>query len=343
MKLDVVAADAARHARPRHAMWELYQRLDASLHEPGSSPATLGDKMRALVFPTESMWSFAREVSASATDQDAIFCSSEAAGLQVAATLGTGRSRARLAVFVHNVDRPRARAALKLWRLSRSVDLFMACSPEQVAFLRGYLGLPPERVRLVWDHTDTSFFKPGPVSPDKRRPMILSVGLEQRDYKTLAAATFDLDVDVRISGFSNDAKAIANTFPAELPSNMSRRYYDWLELVQLYRDADVVVVSCYENRYAAGVQSLMEAMACGRPVIASATRGLSGYLDAAVVSVPPSDPWAMRREILNVLQDPTGSATRGAAAHELATAKFALDRYVSEIVDAMMGLASTRT
>ena len=81
------------------------------------------------------------------------------------------------------------------------MDLFLACSQRQVDFLREHLGLPSDRVRLVWDHTDTRFFSPGPARRGPR-PVIASVGLEQRDYRTLAAATHDLDVDVRISGSS---------------------------------------------------------------------------------------------------------------------------------------------
>ncbi|MEM5838768.1 hypothetical protein AAHH59_10735, partial [Pediococcus acidilactici] len=60
---------------------------------------------------------------------------------------------------------------------------------------------------MLPDQTDTIFFRPSPASLDKPRPVIASVGLEKRDYRTLAAATSDLDVDVKISGFSRDASA----------------------------------------------------------------------------------------------------------------------------------------
>ena len=278
-------------------MWELAQRLDAEIHEPSPEPAHGADVLRSRVAPPDSLWTLARRVRAETGPDDAVFCPSEAGGLQFAAVCDQeARARPRLAMFVHNVDRPRARFALKWWHMARSVDLFLACSSAQVQFLRSFLGLSADRARLLWDHTDLRFFAPGPASLDKRRPIIASVGLEQRDHKTLAAASRDLDVDVRISGYSQDAAAMERTFPNPLPANMSRRFYEWPELVQLYRDADVVVVSCHENRYAAGVQSLMEAMACCRPVIATATRGLAAYLHPSVIAVPPGDarPCAMR-------------------------------------------------
>ena len=156
-------------------------------------------------------------------------------------------------MFVHNLDRPRGRLALKLFGIKRSTELLLACSELQTSFLRDFLRTDQHQVKFIWDHTDIAFFCPGPANVNKKRPLIVSVGLEQRDYQTLAAATGDMDVDVKISGFSEDAAVLRRTFPAEMPANMSRKFYEWLDLVQLYRDADVVVVSVLENKYAAGV------------------------------------------------------------------------------------------
>jgi glycosyltransferase involved in cell wall biosynthesis len=329
MHLPEVAASAARHEQPRHAMAELAASLAATVHEPGLDAGNAFDRLRCFVAPPAALWSAARRVLRGTGPGDAVFCSSEAGGLQIAA-LG-GRRRPRLALFVHNVDRPRARFALRTWRMADKVDLFMACSTNQVEFLRRHLRLSDDRVRHVWDHTDNRFFTPGPASLGKRRPLVVSVGLEQRDYKTLAAATRDLDVDVRISGFSKDAASLARTFPDPMPANMSRRFYEWPELVQLYRDADVVVVSCHENRYAAGVQSLMEASACRRPLVATVTEGLAAYVDDSVLAVRPADVAGMREAIERSLAERAGAEARAARAHRLASERYGLDRYVSEI------------
>lgn len=335
MNLAEGAARAVRHEEPRHAMAVLASRLNATVHEPDDSPVAPFDGLRAKIAPTGSLWSLARRVLAQAGAGDTVFCSSEAGGLQMAALCAKRSSRPRLVVFVHNVDRPRARLALKWWRMAESVDVFLACAATQVDFLRSYLALPESRVRHVWDHTDTAFFSPGPALPGKKRPVIVSVGLEQRDYKTLAAATHDLDVDVRISGFSKDAGAMARTFPPTLPANMSRRFYAWPDLVQLYRDADAVVVSCHENRYAAGVQSLMEAMACRRPLIATTTVGLRAYVDDCVTGVPPGDASAMRSAIEATLADRHLAEARAYRGHEISTSRYDLNRYVDDIIAAM--------
>ena len=338
MQLAASLEQAARGEAPRHALAMLAAGLDAVVHEPDAAPSPRRlDRARARVLPPIDLWTLARRVRAATRPGDVVFCSSEAGGLQFAAVCAAA-NRPRLALFVHNLDRPRGRFALRWWRAAAKVDLFLACSQRQVEFLRGFLGLPAERVRHVWDHTDTAFFSAGPAAPAKARPLVISVGLEQRDYKTLAIATADLDVDVRISGFSKDAGAMARTFPETLPANLARRFYAWPELAQLYRDADVVVVSCHENRYAAGVQSLMEAMASGRPVVATATAGLAAYLGPMVVAVPPGDAAAMRAAILRTLADPAEAARRAAEGHALAQVRFGIERYVGEIDAAMRAL-----
>lgn len=317
---------------PRDSMALLTETLCAQLHQPDpAETVSPADRLRARILPTTDWWALARRVHARTGPSDTVFCSSEAGGFQLAAVCAQHKTRPRLAMFVHNVDRPRTRFALTWWKVAQQVDLFLACSTYQVEFLQRHLNLPSGRVRHIWDHTDTRFFTPGPPSPDKKRPLIVSVGLEQRDYSTLAAATADLDIDVRISGFSKDAAVLARTFPATLPANMSRRFYSWPELVQLYRDADVVVVSCQHNRYAAGVQSLMEGMACRRPVIATATQGLSSYLHESVLRVSPGDVQGMRQAILQTLADPAEAAQRAQQGHDLALQRHDLDTYVAEI------------
>jgi glycosyltransferase involved in cell wall biosynthesis len=221
--------------------------------------------------------------------------------------------------------------------MQNTVDLFIACSEYQREFLKRYLSLSDDRIKLVDDCTDDRFFTPGPPSASKRRPLVVSVGLEQRDYKTLALATSDMNIDVRISGYSKDAKG-AGAFPDHLPSNMERNFYNWPDLVQLYRDADAVVVSCYENKYAAGVQSLMEGSSCGRPIIVTRTSGLSSYLNNSVVSIRSGSSNEMATAIQTILVNREFSEQQANLALRETRNRYTMDRYVSEISDVLRRL-----
>ena len=310
----------------------LARELSAVVHAPGDGPVSMVDGWRARLAGPAPLWSMAREIARQVRAGDVVFSGTEAGGLQIGQVCSGLRQKPKLGMFVHNLDRPRGRAALKLFGIKGNTELLLACSELQTTFLRRFLSADESQVKFIWDHTDTTFFSPGAAGPAKRRPLIVSVGLEQRDYQTLAAATSDMDVDVKISGFSEDAAVLARTFPADMPANMSRKFYEWLDLVQLYRDADVVVVSVHENKYAAGVQSLMEGMACGRPVVATSTAGLRSYLrDDVVLSFPPGDAAALRTCIEQTLRDPATAEARATRGVELARSRHGIERYVSQI------------
>lgn len=334
-----IAQKAEMAQSPRHGMGLLAQRLNAQVHQPQGLPLSLSDRLQAKLVNSPESWALARSLKSQVGAEDCIFCTSEAGGLQIAAVCGAQRDRPQLAVFVHNLDRPRGRLALKLWQAAKRIDLFLACSQLQIDFLRQYLPISPTQVRFIWDHVDTQFFTPGLPTAAKKRPQIVSVGLEQRDYRTLAAATADLAVDVKISGFSRDAVALAQAMPDPLPANMSRQFYAWPELVQLYRDADVVVVSVRENRYAAGVQALMEAMACQRPVVVTATAGLSAYLNPeAVTCIQPGDVQQMRQAILHYLDHPDTALAKAQYGYQLAQEKHTMERYTEDVAACLQSL-----
>jgi glycosyltransferase involved in cell wall biosynthesis len=329
---------AAKQLAPRHAVDLLAKKLDATVHQPDEEKCSIPDKMRAKLLPPTELWSLARKVHRSVAAGDVVFCASEAGGFQIASMQPRGKA-VRLAMFVHNVDRPRARFALKLWNMSQSVDLFLACSTAQVEFLQNFLNIDDTRAKHLFDHTDTKFFTPGPASKIKKRPLVVSVGLERRDYKTLAAATSEMNVDVSISGFSKDAAALRETFPKTMPENMSRKFYEWPELVQLYRDADAIVVSCFENKYAAGVQSLMEAAACEKPVVVTATKGLSAYINEFVYAVKPGDVGEMRSAIKAALTNKVEASARAKGGREFALQRFDMGIHVAEIAKNLRSLS----
>ncbi|KAB8315015.1 glycosyltransferase family 4 protein [Tolypothrix campylonemoides VB511288] len=338
--LEGITEDAKAHKCPQHSMWMLRQRLKATVHEPKLNSSSLIDKIRSKVVGRAEYWELARNLSSVLGEDDVIFCLSEAVGIEIATVCGAKKNRPKIAVFFHNIIRPRGLLALKLFGLADKIDLFFACSGPQVNFLRSYLNLPESRACFVWDSTDIHFFTPGPTSSNKLRPVIVSVGLEKRDYQTLAKATADLDVDVKISGFSQDAPLLARTFPKQMPNNMSRRFYEWPDLVQLYRDADIVVISLLENKYAAGVQVLMEAMACRRPVIVTRTDGLIGYLlhPGSVKIINPGDADELRQAIIHFLTHPQEAEAQAQIGYELALKRHNTEQFVEVIATKLESL-----
>jgi glycosyltransferase involved in cell wall biosynthesis len=346
--LDGIDRDAQLGKCPRHVLQALRDRLNATVHAPDGEAISLSDKLRSKIYSKPEHWAAARKLSEQVSSDDVIFCNGEDIGIPVAAVCGESSvkrsypvgNRPKIVVYFHNIDRLRGRVLLKLFGLADKIDVFMVCASPQADFLRSYLAIPESRILVLLEQTDTQFFTPGPVSGEKKRQTVVSVGLEKRDYRLLAAATADLDVDVKISGFSKDAKALSQAFPDTMPENMSRKFYEWPDLVQLYRDADVIAVCLVDNKYAAGVQGLLEAMACKRPVVITRTQGIVDYLAAPdiakVVDVP--DAAGLREAIVHLLKNPQEAESQAQRGYEMVVNQHSSEPYVDVLAQKLRSL-----
>ncbi len=331
---------AARMQRPRHSVPFLARRLGAKLYQASLDAPTpsLSDRLRSRLLGSPHGWSLAREMASRLGRNDVIFCLDAEVGVPMAVTLRGRSDRPKLVVYLHNLDRPRGRVGGSLFGIADCVDLFTSCCSSQLEFVRDRFNVSEDRTLLLLNHVDNKFYTPGAPSPGKKRPLIVSVGLERRDYVTLAAATKDLDVDVVVDAFSPNARKMPQAFPDQLPGNMSFRTSKPTELVQLYRDADAVVVSMFPNKYA-GLTTLVEGLACERPVIASRTVGLADYLvPNEVTSVEPSNPDAMRAAIVQVLQNPEEARAQARRGYLSVARRYDFDRYIEMVAERLEAL-----
>lgn len=327
--LERIGHDAELGLSPRHVMWTISQRLGATIHQPSGHPVSFFDKIRSKISSRPEHWALARKLSERLDSNDTIFCPGEDMGIPIATLCGAKRNRPKIAVFFHNIDRPRGRLAMKLFRLVDNIDFFVSNTRLKLDLFRDW-GVPESRLLMLPEQTDTAFFTPGVSQPNKQRPIIASVGLEKRDYRVLAEATADLDVDVKIGGFSKDARATAQAFPETMPANMSNKFYSWPDLLQLYRDADIVAVTLTENKCCAGVTSLVEAMACRRPLVVTKTQGLADYVAPPGIAtvVNPGDAKGLRDVIAKLLNNPQEAEAQARRGYELALKEHNSENYV---------------
>jgi glycosyltransferase involved in cell wall biosynthesis len=111
------------------------------------------------------------------------------------------------------------------------------------------------------------------------------------------------------------------------------------ELLGAYNAATIVVHSRPLEPFAL---SLIEALACGRPVLAPAGGGTPELLVEAGVLVPPEDPAAMGQTLAALLGDGERRATLSAAARARAQHRFSLERMRAEWVDTLERVSPVR-
>jgi glycosyltransferase involved in cell wall biosynthesis len=337
--LEEIVNKAKAGKRPLHVMWDISQILGAKIHQSESVQVLLIDKILAKIIGEPSDWALARQLSLQLNEEDIIFCNGEQLGIPIATLCYSLPRRPKIITLVNNLNRPRGRLVLKLLNIKDKIDLFLTCTNSQVEFLRNYLHLPENRIHHICSQPaiDTSFFTPGEASYKKIRPLIASGGLEKRDYLTLANALQNLDVDVKVCAFSPNASKLKSSFPKVMPSNMSCDFYEMHDLVQLYRDSDLVVLSLLENNYEAGLTTLFEAMACQRPVIvtrSSQTGIINQLIDSGIVTgVNLGDSVDLQEAVIKILNDSERAKQQVEQGYEMILKQFNHNSYIQELVE----------
>jgi glycosyltransferase involved in cell wall biosynthesis len=341
--LEEIAQTAAAGKCPRHALKAVCDRLNATVHQPYEKSILPSDRLLAQLIGKPEHWVLARRLVSQLRQDDVIFCTGEDIGFPLAILCRNNPQRPKIAVCVMATQRLRVLTLIKLFRLTQAIDLFLTETQIKRDAFQQSLRLPDHRVQSLSIQTDTQFFKPGACDISKSRPLIVSAGLEHRDYQTLAEAVSGLEVDVKICAVSpNASRRMRVRFPQTMPSNMTAHPYDWPEFLQLYRDADIIVLSLLDNRLSAGLTTLMEAMACDRPVIATRTPGLiSQLIDGQVITgVNPSDPMKLRQAIAHLLQHPEQAKQQARRGYERVLQYHTTEQYVEELVTLLQSMGT---
>ena len=147
-------------------------------------------------------------------------------------------------------------------------------------------------------HIDTEFYRAQPFQPNRT---ILTVGDDiGRDFPTLLTAIKGLDAEAIVK--TNQPVAERDALPRV--RRIAQRL-DWTAYRDMFAQARCVVIPVADTIHASGVGSLLEAMAMGKPIVATGSAGLRDYLvhEENALVVPCGDPAAMRAAIERLLSD----------------------------------------
>lgn len=160
--------------------------------------------------------------------------------------------------------------------------------------------------------TDLEYFKPKEIPEEN---FIFTVGYDpDRDYATLFEATKDLGVKVIVTQ-SHRTKNL----PTVLPPHVEVKRFSDAELLEYYAKAKMVVLPLNTKsgiNDAMGCSTLVEAMAMGKPVVASRTFTMESYISHGVngMLVAERNVEEMKDAISNLLRDDTKRKEMGRAA-----------------------------
>jgi glycosyltransferase involved in cell wall biosynthesis len=174
----------------------------------------------------------------------------------------------------------------------------------EVEELRAWLGEDGPRVALVPFGVDVEFFRPD----DTAKPVadVVSVGADpRRDFALLVELARRLpEHSFRIVASADNAHALGG-----LPENVSLEVdVPFARARECLLGVRVVALPVRENSYSGATTTLLQAMACGKPVVVSRTAAIAqGYhLEDGENCrlVPPGDPEAFERAVVDALDEP---------------------------------------
>ena len=255
-----------------------------------------------------------------------------------------GRLRSPLVGILSGiVNRPwRPTRALTTKPLLRAMDTVLYGEGELEALLALDSRLAG-RVHVLGFGVDTRFWNPGATAPGRE---VLAIGNDgARDWETLVRAAPSIAAPVHV--------LTRHTAPAELPANVTWEPADWHrslisdeEILARYRRAAAVVVPLRDVPQPSGQSVTLQAMACGRPVVLTRTRGLwdRSLRDGENVRlVAPSDPGALVGRIAELLDDPPRAHELGTAARRHVVASAGIDGFAEKLERVCRGAVERRS
>ena len=194
----------------------------------------------------------------------------------------------------------------------RGLDGVVALCKEQAEYFYNFL--PPEKVFLVPHGVKTTYWQPDGDAPKPSDPVFVNVGWWLRDIEMLKATI--RRVHERDKGIRFKIVTFAHLFEKYegLPNTELLAGIPDDDLREVYRSARAILIPL---EYVTANNAVLEAMACGTPVISTNNGGLPEYVDdASGFKVNPKDVDSCVEAVLRLAGDRALSETMGRAARK---------------------------
>jgi glycosyltransferase involved in cell wall biosynthesis len=276
---------------------------------------------------------------------DVVLAWADRLGLPLALAHKLSRPTARLVMASYMLTTPKKAIPMRALRLHSDLAAIVTTGTAQLEMAATRLGVPREKLRRIPIGVDDRFWTPRQGGTPANGP-IVAVGWEERDYETLLRAASGSDLRFELAVGRVGASATTGVTTSELgPPPPNVRLHANLsspELRDLYARAQFVVVPLKDVDYDSGSLTITEAMAMGKAVVVTRTRGQRDLVREGEHGryVPPRDPGALREVMQRLAADPNGTAAMGDAGRRLVERTHTLDGYVAALADVIAAARS---
>ncbi len=264
---------------------------------------------------------------------DLVVCWSESHTLLFALILKLTFTKFPNIGLVYWISKPKKAIFLKF--VFKHITKLITWSSVQRSFAIKQLNIPASKIKLIRYQVDQKFYRPMQCNAN----LICSAGREMRDFVTLIEAMTGLDINCHIA-VKLDGGKIYDTVKTvykldSLPGNVTVGAMPSIAALRsLYASSKFVVIPLLPSDSENGLTVILEAMAMGKAVICSKTKGQSDdvILDGITgIFVPQCNPAALRNAIIYLWNHPDVADKMGKEGRKRIEEKFTLEKFVTGI------------
>jgi glycosyltransferase involved in cell wall biosynthesis len=280
----------------------------------------------------------ARVAATRLSSHQAVLSTSEKMAIPLAVWLRLRGREIPHVVIAHKLSSGYKTTVFRWSKLHQSFSRLICVSRPQSDFAVNQLGFARSAVRFIHDKVDHRFFRPLCVDAED---YILVVGREQRDWQTLLQATSATGLKLVIVASSPWSTSRLDLVKAGGVRVL--KYVPYVELRNLYARARLVVLPLRDVDYAAGVNTALEAMSMGKPLVLSRTQGIQDYVvhGETGMYVTPYNPLELRDTILWLWERSRQRERLGANARAAVERYMNLDLYAERVAQVVREVSGT--
>ena len=306
------------------------------------APAALrGPKLARAVRSISGNLRLAVQIVRAMPREGLIYSTGETWGLPVGFVSAAMGRRQTHVVYAHRVYSPVWLWLMRCLRSFLHVDGWICITRFQADLLQRVLGARGAPVAVVSQGVDTRFFDPSRATDSGRPPYILSVGAEMRNYALLLDAARSLRTDVVIKASSSWMTNMRRTIKSVPPNvQLIAKSLSYCELRDLYAGAACIVVPLFDTPQAAGITTILEAMAMNKCVIATRSSGLPDVMvDGCTGVIVEQDSSQLAQAIQSVLSQPQWANELAANAFSRVRQEASLESHAAGVLQFLMRAA----
>lgn len=209
-------------------------------------------------------------------------------------------------------------------------------------------GAPEAKIRVIHNGVDPRLFSPREISRPRATVVVSAARIDPlKDIETLIQAAYyvkreEPEVQFLVYGATSDLDYYERCLDLRATLGLEGTIAfpghsdtPW----EIYNQGDIVALTSISEAFP---YSVIEAMACGRPVVASDVGGVREALEGCGLLVRPRQPEAFASSLLTLLRDRDARAEMGQEARDRVLNTFTLDRFIQEYGESYRELKEVR-